>query len=166
MMDKETFMHRKGEILHEARMNGNDTFDGLAGSIAYWQDVANYAHEKRVEAEQRIAQLEEEVKQARGMAEQNDQREYIGVLEDRIAQLEAALVEAEAGRLHLYKEMLRLDNPPDTDECPQCGGKVEGTYSTWYECWEADMNHDEDCPLEIAHNALGALVGVGWIVEP
>lgn len=125
MMDKETFMHRKGEILHEARMNGNDTFDGLAGSIAYWQDVANYAHEKRVEAEQRIAQLE------------------------------AALVEAEAGRLHLYKEMLRLDNPPDTDECPQCGGKVEGTYSTWYECWEADMNHDEDCPLEIAHNALG-----------
>ena len=48
MMDKETFMHRKGEILHEARMNGNDTFDGLAGSIAYWQDVANYAHEKRV----------------------------------------------------------------------------------------------------------------------
>ena len=72
-----------------------------------------------------------------------------------IAQLEAALVEAEAGRLHLYKEMLRLDNPPDTDECPQCGGKVEGTYSTWYECWEADMNHDEDCPLEIAHNALG-----------
>lgn len=74
---------------------------------------------------------------------------------ERISTLEAALVEAEAGRLHLYKEMLRLDNPPDTDECPQCGGKVEGTYSTWYECWEADMNHDEDCPLEIAHNALG-----------
>ena len=58
MIDKETFMHRKGEILHEARMDGNDTFDGLAGSIVYWQDVANYAHEKRVEAEQRIAQLE------------------------------------------------------------------------------------------------------------
>jgi len=71
-----------------------------------------------------------------------------------IGALEAALVQAEAGRLHLYKEMLRLDNPPDTDECPQCGGVVKGSYATWYECWEYDMEHDEDCPLEIAHRAL------------
>lgn len=73
---------------------------------------------------------------------------------DRVAQLEAALMQAEAGRLHLYREMCRLDNPPDTNECPQCGGVVKGSYSTWYECWEYDMEHDEDCPLEIAHSAL------------
>jgi hypothetical protein len=67
-MDRQALLERKGEILYEARMDGSDTLDGLAGSIVYWQDVAYHAHEKRKEAERRIARLEAALVEERARA--------------------------------------------------------------------------------------------------
>lgn len=123
-MDRAALLERKGEILHEARMEGNDTLDGLAGSVVYWQDVAQHAHDKRKEAERRIERLEAEkaAQYERTCAVMNYWYPVLGYDSanevsypafgdsrarpaPRIERLEAALVEREA------RIMWHVDNP-------------------------------------------------------